>query len=91
MLNAPVIFIWVAYTERMTWRYSLRPALSFLDAGHICQNLYLVAELYNGAVCAIDAYDDQAINALLELDGSNRFVAYMASLAGKHPKLKRTG
>ncbi len=87
MLNAPVIFIWVAYTERMTWRYSLRGLrYLFLDAGHICQNLYLAAELYNGAVCAIGAYDDQAINALLELDGSNRFVAYMASLGRKTPE-----
>jgi nitroreductase len=34
-------------------------------------------------VCAIGAYDDDAVNQLLELDGEEQFVIYMASLGRK--------
>ena len=35
-------------------------------------------------VCAIGAYDDDRMNALLELDGEEQFVIYLATL-GKKP------
>ncbi|MFW6299092.1 MAG: nitroreductase family protein, partial [Bacillota bacterium] len=52
----------------------------FLDAGHVAQNLYLVAEQIGCGVCAIAAYDDDRLNTLLGLDGEAQFVAYVASL-----------
>jgi SagB-type dehydrogenase family enzyme len=70
----------------MFWRYPERGyRYLLLDAGHVCQNLYLAAEGLGCGVCAIAAYDDDAINAALELDGETLFVVYAASLG------RRTG
>jgi SagB-type dehydrogenase family enzyme len=74
-------FIWVAVVERMAWRYGQRGyRYLHLDAGHICQNLYLAAENINYGACAIAAFDDDRLNAVLGLDGENLFAIYLASL-----------
>lgn len=83
VLHSAVTFIWVADSYRMTWRYGERGyRYLHLDAGHICQNLYLAAEAIDAGACAIAAFDDDALNGLLELDGADRFVIYAAA-AGK--------
>jgi len=77
-------FIWVAEVYRMTWRYGPRGyRYLFLDAGHVCQNLYLAAEAIGCGVCAVAAYDDDAMNRLLKLDGRERFVIYLATVGHK--------
>ena len=77
-------FIWTAVTERITWRYSQRGyRYLHLDAGHVCQNLYLAAESVQCGVCAIAAYDDEELNALLGLDGEEQFVIYLATVGRK--------
>ncbi|MBN2387099.1 MAG: SagB/ThcOx family dehydrogenase [Anaerolineales bacterium] len=81
--ESTVTFIWAAVTERMTWRYSERGyRFLHLDAGHVCQNLYLAAEAVGCGVCAIGGYNDIEINSLLGLDGDAVFVIYLAA-AGK--------
>ena len=81
-----VTFIWVAASDRMTWRYCERGyRYILLDAGHVCQNLYLSAESIGCGVCAVGAYDDDIINKLLGLDGRSEFVIYIAA-AGKKRK-----
>jgi len=78
--RSAVTFIWIADVYRMTWRYVERGyRYLHLDAGHVCQNLYLAAEAINGGVCAIAAFDDQKMNDLLGFDGESLFVIYMAS------------
>jgi SagB-type dehydrogenase family enzyme len=82
--TSAVTFIWAAVVERMTWRYPERGyRYLHLDAGHVCQNLYLAAEAVDCGVCAIAAFDDDALNALLELDGEAVFAIYAASLGKK--------
>jgi len=54
-----------------------------LDAGHVCQNLYLSAESIDCGVCAIGAYDDDKVNRLLKVDGEKEFVIYIATLGRK--------
>jgi len=79
-----VTFIWGAVAERMTWRYSERGyRFLHLDAGHVCQNLYLAAEAISSGVCAIGGYNDDDINTLLNLDGENQFVIYIATVGKK--------
>ena len=79
--EAAALFMWVADAFRMTYRYSERGyRYLFLDAGHVAQNLYLVAEDIGSGVCAIAAYDDDRLNGILGLDGEHQFVVYMASL-----------
>jgi SagB-type dehydrogenase family enzyme len=74
-------FIWVAVLDRMYWRYGERGyRYLHLDAGHICQNLYLAAESIHCGVCAIAAFDDDELNQVLDLDGENLFAVYLASL-----------
>ena len=84
VLTSAVTFIWVAVAERMTWRYVERSyRYLHLDAGHVCQNLYLAAEPLSCGVCAIAAFDDEYLNQELGLDGENLFVIYLASLGKK--------
>ena len=81
VLNSAVTFIWVADVQRTVWRYCQRGyRYMYLDAGHVCQNLYLLAETINCGVCAIAAYDDDLVNSALGLDGENQFAIYLATL-----------
>jgi SagB-type dehydrogenase family enzyme len=81
IIQAAVCFIWVAVIERMKWRYGERGyRYLFLDAGHVCQNLYLSSQLMDAGVCAIAAFDDDQMNKILGIDGKDEFVVYMASV-----------
>lgn len=74
-------FFWVGVQERMYWRYVERGyRYIHLDAGHICQNLYLAAEAINCGVCAIAAFDDDLVNEAIGVDGETEFIVYLASL-----------
>jgi len=82
--KSAVTFIWYAVVERMTWRYADRGyRYLFLDAGHVCQNLYLAAEAIDCGVCAIAAFDDNQLNEVLHLDGKHEFAIYLAALGKK--------
>ena len=56
-----------------------------LDAGHVCQNLYLAAEAVDCGVCAIAAFDDDIMNGLLGINGKDQFLIYLATV-GKTKK-----
>ena len=74
-------FFWVAVMDRMAWRYSERASrYVLLDAGHVCQNLYLAAESIQCGVCGIAAYDDDLVNAALGVDGKNELAVYAATI-----------
>jgi len=79
--NSAVTFFWAAVPLRMIWRYCQRGyRYMYLDAGHVCQNLYLLAESIHCGVCAIAAYDDDLVNQALQLDGEEQFAIYIATL-----------
>ncbi len=80
-----VSFIWTAVAYRMTWRYGERGyRYLHLDAGHACQNLYLAGQAVGCGTCAIAAFHDDALNALLGIDGEEEFAVYVATV-GKLP------
>ncbi len=82
--TAAVNFIWSAIPNRTVWRYTARSwRYLHLDAGHVCQNLYLAGESINCGVCGIGAFIDEFINDYLGFDGENEFVIYLASLGKK--------
>jgi SagB-type dehydrogenase family enzyme len=84
--SCAALFIWVADVYRMTYRYGPRGyRYLYLDAGHVCQNLYLSAEVVGAGVCAIGAFDDDRVNELLGLDGKDQFAIYLAAV-GKKPQ-----
>ena len=87
--SSAATFIWVAVPYRMTWRYGERGyRYMHLDAGHVCQNLYLAAEDIGAGACGLAAFDDRSINDLLGLDGESQFVIYVAAV-GKKPAVGR--
>ncbi len=83
--RSAVTFIWIAVVYRMKWRYQERGyRYLHIDAGHVCQNLYLAAENIDCGVCAIGAFQDEEMNQLLELDGVEQFVIYLATVGKKN-------
>jgi SagB-type dehydrogenase family enzyme len=77
--NAAAYFIWTAVPYRMAWRYSSATAkLLALDAGHLCENLYLACEAIHCGTCAIGAYSQSKMNAFLGINGTDEFAIYMA-------------
>jgi SagB-type dehydrogenase family enzyme len=79
--TSAVTFIWTVVPYRTEWRYSiLSPKLIALDAGHVCQNLYLACAATGAGTCAIGAYDQETMDAVLGLDGQEEFVIYVATV-----------
>lgn len=77
--SAAVTFIWTAIPYRTEWRYSIvAHKVIAVDAGHVCQNLYLACEAIGAGTCAIAAYDQERMDQLLRLDGNDEFVIYLA-------------
>jgi SagB-type dehydrogenase family enzyme len=70
----------------MTYRYGERGyRYLHLDAGHVCQNLYLAAEAIGCGACAIAAFEDDEVNRVLGLDGEHRFAIYLGAVGKKEP------
>jgi len=77
--QAAVVFIWTAIPYRTEWRYG--PASHkaiLLDAGHVCQNLYLACEAIEAGTCAIAAYSQKLMDRFLGVDGQDEMVVYLA-------------
>ena len=73
-----------ALPYRMEWRYGIAAhKVIALDAGHVCQNLYLACEAIGAGTCAIAAYDQEVIDELLRIDGENELTIYLASVGRK--------
>ena len=83
--QAAVTFIWTVIPARTEWRYAEASyKVIALDAGHVCQNLYLACEAIGAGTCAIAAYNQTLVDELLEVDGEEEFSIYIAPV-GKVP------
>jgi len=79
--EAAATFIWTAIPERMEWRYGgASYKVIALDAGHICQNLYLACENIGAGACAVAAYDQEEMDKVLGVDGEEEFTIYIAPI-----------
>jgi len=77
--RAAAVFLWTAIPYRMEWRYGLAAhKVIAVDAGHVCQNLYLACEAIGAGTCAVAAYHQQRIDELLRVDGKEEFTLYLA-------------
>ncbi|MGC9771263.1 SagB/ThcOx family dehydrogenase [Fervidobacterium islandicum] len=77
--QSSVVFIWTAVPYRTEWRYG--PAshkVILLDAGHVCQNLYLACEAIEAGTCAVAAYSQELMDRFLGVDGQDEMVVYLA-------------
>jgi SagB-type dehydrogenase family enzyme len=76
---APVVFVWSCLPYRGEWRYDVAAhKIMLIDAGHLCQNLYVACEAIGCGTCAVAAYDQRLADALVRADGDEEFVVYMA-------------
>lgn len=79
--EAAVTWAWTAIPYRTEWRYgpdALKDIL--LTCGHICQNLYLACEAIGAGTCAILAYDQDALDAFLGVDGHDEMSIYVSTV-----------
>ena len=84
--GSAVTFVWTAIPYRTAWRYSiLSPKIIAQDSGHLCQNLYLASEAIGAGTCAIGAYNQEKMDAALNVDGEREFTIYVAPVG----KIKR--
>jgi len=82
--KAAIVFIWSCIAYRGEWRYNIAAHKAMLlDAGHICQNLYLACEGINAGTCAIAAYDQEKVDNIIDVDGENEFSVYLSPV-GKY-------
>lgn len=74
-----VVFVWTVVPYRAEWRYLMvAPKMIALDAGHVCQNLYIACTAIGAGTCAIGAYDQDKMDAIVGVDGKEEFVIYAA-------------
>jgi SagB-type dehydrogenase family enzyme len=85
--GAAAIFMWTAIPYRMEWRYApVAHKLIALDAGHVCENLYLACESIGCGTCAIGAYNQEAMDAFLGIDGEEEFALYAAPVGRREKR-----
>jgi SagB-type dehydrogenase family enzyme len=74
-----VTFIWTTIPYRMEWRYDIAAhKVIAIDAGHVCQNLYIACEAIHAGTCAVAAYHQELMDSLLGIDGTDEFTLYLA-------------
>lgn len=76
---AAATLVWSCIPYRMEWRYG--PAahrVIAIDAGHLCQNLYLAAQATGAGTCAVAAFHQGLMDRLLGVDGEEEFAFYLA-------------
>lgn len=74
-----VCFIWTAIPYRIEWRYGPEAKKDILqEAGHICQNLYLTCESIHCGTCGINAYNQEEIDRLIDVDGVDEMTVYLS-------------
>ena len=82
VLGSAVTFLWAAEADRMLYQFGARGIrYLYLDAGHVCENLYLAAESLHIGACALGSFDDEKLNAVLELEeDAGEFIVYAAAV-----------
>ncbi len=84
VINSAVTFVWIAIPDRIIWKFGSRGwRYLLIESGHICQNLYLVANGLGCGTCAIGSFRDDEINCALAIDGKEQFCIYMAAVGRK--------
>ncbi len=79
--RAALVVIWTAVVARSVRKYGERAyRYIYMDAGHVAQNLYLACTALGLGCCAIGAFFDDEVNAVLDVDGEKEPAVYMATV-----------
>lgn len=83
--KAAAVLLMVANFPRTTFKYGERGyRFALLEAGHIAQNMLLVAESLGFGALPLGGYVDDQVNAMVGADGCERAVVY-AVVVGRLP------
>lgn len=81
ILKAAVVFIFTGVFDRTRVKYGERGYnFVLVEAGHICQNLYLVSTALRIKCCAIGGFIEDRVDELLDIQMTNESVIYMAGV-----------
>jgi SagB-type dehydrogenase family enzyme len=79
--QANVVFFFSIILQRMRWKYQDRAyRYGLIEAGHLGQNVYLTATSMGLGACAIGAFMDDQVNAMLGVDGTEEAAIYMLTV-----------
>lgn len=82
--RAALVLIWTAVIARSARKYGERAyRYIYMDAGHVAQNVYLASTGLGLGCCAIGAFFDDEMDAVLEIDGHEETTVYMAAIGRK--------
>lgn len=81
ILKAPLVLAISGFFERTTMKYADRGGRYILfEAGHLGQNIYLVAKALGMKCCALGGFYDDKFHHLLDIDGEEEAVLYVLAL-----------
>jgi SagB-type dehydrogenase family enzyme len=76
-----LVLVFTAIFQRLRWKYQERAyRYALLEAGHLGQNVYLAATSMGMGACAVGAFLDDGLNAMLGVDGGHEAAIYMLSV-----------
>ncbi len=79
--QANLVLVFTAIFQRLRWKYQERTyRYALLEAGHLGQNVYLAATSMGMGACAVGAFLDDDLNAMLGVDGQHEAAIYMLSV-----------
>ena len=79
--EANVVVFLTMILQRMRFKYQDRAyRYGLIEAGHIGENLYLAATSMGLGACAVGAFMDDDMNALLGVDGVEEAIVYMLAV-----------
>ncbi len=79
--RAAAVFCFTAVVDRCKWKYAQRAyRYIYMDAAHICANVYLAAEDIGIGCCAMGAFFDDEVNEILGVDGESETNVYLAAV-----------
>jgi len=84
LFRANMLIFLASVYRRSSWKYGAR-AYRFihLEAGHICQNIYLICEAMGLGCCAIGSWDDDVLSKLIKTDTRKEIAVYSAAVGSK--------
>lgn len=79
--QANLVLVFTAIFQRLRWKYQERTyRYALLEAGHLGQNVYLAATSMGMGACAVGAFLDDELNAMLGVDGQHEAAIYMLAV-----------
>lgn len=79
--EANLVLVFTAIFQRLRWKYRERSyRYALLEAGHLGQNVYLAATSMGMGACAVGAFLDDELNALLGVDGREEAALYVLAV-----------